>query len=50
MEKIEWLLCPVCKNKTRIKLRKNRDNIGARLRNISERVSTLLSMNSAEGD
>ena len=23
MEKVEWLLCPVCKNKTRIKLREN---------------------------
>ena len=23
MEKKEWLLCPVCKNKTRIKLREN---------------------------
>ena len=23
MEKIEWLLCPICKNKTRIKLRED---------------------------
>ena len=23
MDKIEWLLCPVCKNKTRIKLWEN---------------------------
>jgi ribosomal protein L44E len=23
MDKIEWLLCPVCRNKTRIKLREN---------------------------
>ncbi|MBO5193158.1 MAG: hypothetical protein J6C22_19550 [Bacteroides sp.] len=23
MEEIEWILCPVCKSKTRLKIRKN---------------------------
>lgn len=23
MEKIEWILCPICQNKTRVKLRKD---------------------------
>ncbi len=27
MENVEWLLCPVCKGKTRIKVREEFDNL-----------------------